>query len=89
MLRQYWTIITVRHLTNVSTPSRPLDGSAYSSLSIGAISLATGNHVRTARSLLIRIPIRKTTKSPSILALCRMPPPLGSSTIQQLDSKAI
>ena len=36
------------------------------------IATKTGSHWRTFKSLLIRMPIRKTTKSPSISAVTRL-----------------
>jgi hypothetical protein len=54
-------------------PRKPVSeaGFASSSLSIFGIASATGSHFQTFHGLLMRMPIRSTTKSPSIFAVIR------------------
>src|SRR5439155_22625228 len=50
---------------------KPVSGRCSSSLHILGIARKTGSHLCTFHGLLIRMPIRNTTKSPSIWALIR------------------
>jgi hypothetical protein len=67
-LRQYWTAAGPPPMSACWTWRTPLSGSASSSLSIGRMAANTGHHLWTFQGRFIRMPIRKTTKSPSILA---------------------
>src|SRR5581483_1787747 len=67
-LRQYCT--TAGPPTHADpAPSIPFSGCATSSLIIGRITIATGHHLWIFQGLLMRMPIRMTTKSPSISAV--------------------
>ena len=71
--RQYWTIIGRRGLpTYWLAPRNPDSGLPSSSRSIRGIAMNTGNHFRIFQGLLMRMPIRKTTKSPSMSAVTRL-----------------
>src|ERR1700684_678355 len=59
----------------------PSSGRLASSISIRGIADATGNHFQNFHHLFTRIPIRKTTKSPSSLAVMRA----GISLVIELD----
>ena len=52
-----------------SACSIPFSGCASSSRIILGIAVKTGHHLRRRSGRLIRIPIRKTTKSPSVRAV--------------------
>src|SRR6266487_3066297 len=52
-----------------SAPRNPFSGCWYNVRNIGPIALATGTHLRKAKNLLIRIPIRKTTNGSSVCAV--------------------
>src|SRR5438552_14853513 len=71
VLRQYCTSSGPVSETQVWKPSRPRSLRWDSTRSIGAMALATGHHLCSFQGLLIRMPIRKTTKSPSRSAVIR------------------
>ena len=48
------------------------DGAASSSFSMRGMANATGSHLPTFHGLLIRIPMRKARKSPSMRAVARL-----------------
>ena len=66
--RQYWTSTVVRP-NHCWKPRRPSSGCRLSTFSILGIAVATGSHLRTRSGWLKRIPIKKTTKSPSMSAV--------------------
>ena len=50
-------------------PRQPSSGCWLSTFSILGMAAATGHHLRTRSGWLSRIPIKKTTKSPSMSAV--------------------
>ena len=56
----------------VPAPRNPESGLCSSSRTMRGIAKNTGTHFQGFHSLLIRMPIRKTTKSPSIAAVTRL-----------------
>ncbi len=59
-------------LAHPVVPEEPDSGRACSSLIIFGMARKIGSHLCTFQGLLIRIPIRKTTNSPSICAAMRL-----------------
>lgn len=75
---QYCTTASVRGPARTGwKPSSPLPSSLTSSFSIRGIADVTGSQLRSARKRLMRIPMRKTTTSPSAAAVIR--PSIGFS----------
>jgi len=69
-VRQYWTMIVVRP-NHISPPSTPVCGFAANAWSMRGMARSTGHHLRSFHTLLIRMPMRKTTKAPSRFAVRR------------------
>jgi len=68
-LRQYWIIVMVRPAHIVRAPSMPFSGCFISVAIIFGMARKTGSHWCTFHSLLKRMPMTKTTNSPSIVAV--------------------
>ena len=68
--RQYRTRMAVRP-NHCRKPGQPSSGCWLSTVSILGMAAAAGHHVRIRSGWLTRIPIKKTTKSPSMSAVKR------------------
>jgi hypothetical protein len=67
-------------------PRNPDSGRPFNSFTIGGIARNTGSHLCIFNGLLIRMPMRKTTKSPSICAAIRCAMTFGNTGLREPDA---